>query len=83
MYEAWDAANRSSLTVAEEIVRNTTKERLQGAGFELLYGAWGTSPVPDRETGDQFQRAAKTHRTHLSAQILYPFGPSEIEAGVA
>lgn len=74
--KAWDLHQYGSLSEADLIFRNLSKERFAGERFEHFYRAWKAERVPESQIRATFQGHHLPHTAHFEARILKPFAVS-------
>ena len=74
--KAWDLHEYQSLTEADLIFRNLSRERFTGERFEHFYRAWKAERLPESYIRAAFQGHPLPHLTHFEARILETFAPS-------
>jgi len=74
--KAWDLHEYGSLSEADLIFRNLSKERFAGERFEHFYRAWKAERVPETNIRATFQGHHLPHTAHFEARILKPFAVS-------
>jgi hypothetical protein len=80
--KAWDLHQYGSLSEADLVFRNVSKERFAGERFEHFYRAWKADRLPESHIRSTFQGHHLPHATHFEARILKPFAISgEAEEG--
>lgn len=78
--KAWDLHQYGSLSEADLIFRNLSKERFAGERFEHFYRAWKAERLPESQIRGTFQGHHLPHSTHFETRILKPFAvPGEAE----
>jgi hypothetical protein len=74
--KAWDLHQYGSLSEADLIFRNLSKERFAGERFEHFYRAWKAERLPESQIRATFQGHHLPHTTHFETRILKPFAVS-------
>jgi len=78
--KAWDLQQYGSLSEADLVFRNESKERFAGERFEHFYRAWKADRLPESHIRSTFQGHHLPHATHFEARVLKPFAVSgEVE----
>jgi hypothetical protein len=78
--KAWDLHQYGSLSEADLVFRNVSKERFAGERFEHFYRAWKADRLPESQIRSSFQGHHLPHVTHFEARILKPLElPGEAE----
>jgi hypothetical protein len=71
--KAWDLHQYGSLSEADLVLRNVSKERFSGERFEHFYRSWKADRLPESQIRATFQGHHLPHVTHFEARILKPF----------
>jgi len=71
--KAWDLHQYGSLSEADLVFRNVSKERFCGERFEHFYRSWKADRLPESQIRATFQGHHLPHVTHFEARILKPF----------
>jgi hypothetical protein len=71
--KAWDLHQYGSLSPADLVFRNVSKERFMGERFEHFYRSWKADRLPESQIRAAFQGHHLPHVTHFEARILKPF----------
>ncbi len=71
--KAWDLHQYGSISEADLIFRNLSKERFAGERFEHFYRAWKADHLPESQIRAAFQGHHLPHTTHFETRILKPF----------
>ena len=74
--KAWDLHQYGSLSEADLVFRNVSKDRFAGERFEHFYRAWKADRLPESHIRATFQGHHMPHVTHFEARILKPFAVS-------
>jgi hypothetical protein len=79
--KAWELHQYGSVSEADLVFRNVSKDRFSGERFEHFYRAWKADRLPESQIRATFQGHHLPHLTHFEARILKPFAvPGEAEA---
>jgi hypothetical protein len=70
--KAWDLHQYGSLSQADLVFRNVSKERFIGERFEHFYRSWKADRLPESQIRATFQGHHLPHATHFEARILKP-----------
>lgn len=80
--KAWDLHQYGSLSEADLMFRNVSKDRFAGERFEHFYRSWKADRLPESQIRATFQGHHLPHLTHFEARILKPFAVAgEAEEG--
>ena len=71
--KAWDLHQYGSVSDADLVFRNVSKERFAGERFEHFYRAWKADRLPESQIRATFQGHHLPHVTHFEARVLKPF----------
>lgn len=71
--KAWDLHQYGSLSEADLVFRNVSKERFAGERFEHFYRSWKADRLPESHIRATFHGHHFPHVTHFEARILKPF----------
>ena len=72
--KAWDLHQYGSLSTADLVFRNVSKDRFFGERFEHFYRSWKANRLPESYIRATFQGHHLPHLAHFEARILEPFG---------
>jgi hypothetical protein len=74
--KAWDLHQYGSLSEADLVFRNVSKERFAGERFEHFYRSWKADRLPESQIRATFQGHHLPHATQFETRILKPFAVS-------
>jgi hypothetical protein len=80
--KAWDSADYSTLTEADLLFRNQSRERFRGPRFEQFYRDWKAMRIADADVHQKFGNSNNQVAAHFEAEVLPSFGPSPTEGEV-
>jgi hypothetical protein len=70
---AWDLHQYGSVSEADLVFRNTSRERFAGERFEHFYRSWKADRLPESQIRATFQGHNLPHVIHFETRILKPF----------
>jgi hypothetical protein len=79
--KAWDLRQYGSVSEADLIFRNRSRERFSALRFEDLYRGWKVGRITDEQVREEFPVNGKTHQVQFLAELLKPMGANGVDAG--
>ena len=70
--KAWELHQYGSISEADLVFRNQSKERFAGERFEHFYRAWKADRLPESQIRATFQGHHLPHTTHFEARTIQP-----------
>jgi hypothetical protein len=78
--KAWELHQYGSVSEADLVFRNVSRDRFSGERFEHFYRAWKADRLPESQIRATFQGHHLPHLAHFEARVLKPFAvPGEVE----